>query len=71
MKRSKRSAAELNLTQVLTVQEVSEYLRIHPITLYRLLRTKQIPAFHVGNEWRFDSETIERWSRGETKRAPA
>jgi hypothetical protein len=32
-----------------------------------LLRLKQIPGFLVGSEWRFDINTIDRWSRGETK----
>ena len=32
---------------ILTVRELSEYLRVHPTTIYRLLRTKQIPGFRV------------------------
>jgi excisionase family DNA binding protein len=47
----------------LTVREVSAYLRVHPTTIYRLLRAKQLPGFQVGSEWRFDIDTLDRWSR--------
>jgi len=45
---------------ILTVKEVAEYLRIHPITLYRLLEKDKVPgAFKIGNQWRLKKETIE------------
>ena len=53
---------------VLTVAEVSEYLRVHPTTVYRLLRKKRLPAFRVGSEWRFSQEAIDRW-RSEEEQA--
>jgi excisionase family DNA binding protein len=49
----------------MTVREVSEYLRIHPATVYRLVRSRQIPGFRVGGEWRFGSENLDRWRAGE------
>ena len=48
-------------SKLLTAREVSAYLRVHTSTIYRMLRYKQIPAFHVGSEWRFNVETIDRW----------
>ena len=50
---------------LLTVREVSEYLRVHPTTIYRLLHLKQIPGFRVGSDWRFSVEAIDRWRSGE------
>jgi excisionase family DNA binding protein len=47
--------------KVMTVREVSAYLRVHPTTIYRLLKHNQIPAFHVGSDWRFNIETIDSW----------
>ena len=45
---------------ILTVKEAAEYLRIHPITLYRLLEKDRVPgAFKIGNQWRLKKETIE------------
>ena len=48
-------------TIVLTLEEVAQFLRIHPSTVYRLLRKHTIPAFKVGSDWRFNQESVENW----------
>jgi excisionase family DNA binding protein len=53
---------------ILTVRELSEYLRVHPTTVYRRVRAKQIPGFRVGGEWRFGMDLIDRW-RSELEQA--
>jgi excisionase family DNA binding protein len=45
----------------MTVHELAEYLRVHPSTIYRLLRHGALPAFRVGSDWRFSREAIDRW----------
>jgi excisionase family DNA binding protein len=50
-----------DIATILTVQELSEYLCVHPATVYRHVRAKQIPGFRVGGEWRFDINMIDRW----------
>jgi excisionase family DNA binding protein len=47
--------------KLMTVREVSAYLHVHPSTIYKLLKRHQIPAFHVGSDWRFNIESIDRW----------
>jgi len=47
--------------KVLTLHEVSEYLKVHPSTIYRHLKQGLIPAFKVGSDWRFNIESIDRW----------
>jgi excisionase family DNA binding protein len=47
--------------RVMTLREVSTYLRVHPSTIYRMLKHHQLPAFHVGSDWRFNIETIDSW----------
>jgi|HubBroStandDraft_3_1064219.scaffolds.fasta_scaffold1435113_1 excisionase family DNA binding protein len=54
------SIANLN-SEIATVKEVSEYLRVHPSTVYRLLAKKQLPAFRVGSDWRFSLKAIDQW----------
>ena len=49
--------------KVMTVREVAAYLSVHPSTIYRLLKRNQIPAFHVGSDWRFNIEAIDHWRR--------
>jgi excisionase family DNA binding protein len=46
---------------ILTVSEVSGYLRIHPTTLYRLLKKGQLPAFKIGNDWRISVKAVDKW----------
>jgi excisionase family DNA binding protein len=47
--------------RVMTVQDVSTYLRVHPSTVYRLLKRNELPAFRVGSDGRFNVEAIDRW----------
>jgi excisionase family DNA binding protein len=53
--------------EIYTVRELSEHLRVHPTTIYRLLRRGLIPGFRVGNTWRFRRAAIEKWERGEVE----
>lgn len=46
---------------ILTAQELSEYLKITTTTIYKLAQQGKIPSFKVGNEWRFKRELIDRW----------
>jgi excisionase family DNA binding protein len=48
---------------LLTLQEVARYLSINKFTLYRLIVQRKIPAFKVGNQWRFNKNVIEAWLR--------
>jgi excisionase family DNA binding protein len=54
--------------KVLTVTEVAEYLHVHPSTIYRLLRKREIPAFRVGSDWRFNRESIDDWRTARERR---
>ncbi len=47
--------------QLLTMKEVAEYLNIDRFTVYRLLAQKKLPAFKVGNQWRFQKKMIDSW----------
>lgn len=49
------------LPRVMTVKDLSEYLRVHPSTVYKLLRRGELPAFRIGTDWRFNTEVIDRW----------
>jgi excisionase family DNA binding protein len=58
-------------SKVLTVQEVSTYLRVHPSTIYRMLKKNLLPAFRVGSDWRFTIEAIDKWRASVETGAPA
>ena len=57
----KKQNGETTMANVLTLEEVASYLRVHPSTIYRLLKKKRLPAFKVGSDWRFNVESIDRW----------
>ena len=46
---------------VMTLVEVARYLRINKSTVYRLARDGTLPAWKLGNAWRFKKDAIERW----------
>lgn len=52
-------------SDILTITELSRHLRVHPTTIYRLLRQGRIPGFRVGSAWRFNRTAIEKWEHGE------
>ena len=51
--------------EILTITELSAHLRVHPTTIYRLLREGRIPGFRVGSAWRFSRAAIEVWEHGQ------
>ena len=57
----KYAAKEIFPSKVMTVRDVSAYLKIHSSTVYRLLRRHQIPAFRIGSDWRFNVDDIDAW----------
>ena len=48
-------------TDILTIKEVAEYLRITEKTAYRLASERKIPGFKVGGSWRFRKGEIDAW----------
>ena len=49
------------LSDVLTIEELSFYLKIPKSTLYKLVREGKVPSQKVGRHWRFRKEAIDRW----------
>jgi len=47
--------------EILTIKEVAEFLKVNERTVYRLAAAKKIPAFKVGNAWRFKKVEIDQW----------
>jgi excisionase family DNA binding protein len=50
-----------SLGPLLTLEQVATYLNVDKFTVYRLLAQRQLPAFKVGNQWRFKKELVEAW----------
>jgi excisionase family DNA binding protein len=54
--------------EVMTLREASQYLGISPDTLYKYLGEKRIPAFKLGNRWRFKKDLLDRWMERKIER---
>ena len=53
--------------EILTIREVSEYLKVTERTIYRLAAAKKIPGFKVGGAWRFSHAEIDQWMRRQSE----
>jgi excisionase family DNA binding protein len=53
--------ASMSQDKFMTTKEVAQYLRVDQYTIYRLVTQKKIPAFKIGNQWRFKRSVLERW----------
>ena len=48
-------------SEVMTVRELADYLKLAEKTAYRLAADGKIPGFKVGASWRFRRSEIDRW----------
>ena len=54
--------------EVMNLREASQYLGISPDTLYKYLNDDKIPAFKLGNRWRFKKDLLDRWMEKKSER---
>jgi len=47
--------------KIMTLEEVAEYLRVKPQTIYTWAQEKRIPAAKLGKEWRFKKSMVDKW----------
>jgi excisionase family DNA binding protein len=50
-----------NMEELLTLKELSRYLKISKPTLYKMVEKGKIPALKIANQWRFKKEDISTW----------
>ena len=56
-------------SDILTILEVANYLKVAERTVYRLAAAKKIPAFKVGGAWRFSRAEIDKWIKSQSSLA--
>ena len=47
--------------EVMNVRQASHYLGVSPDTLYKYVSEEVIPAFKLGNRWKFKKSLLDRW----------
>ena len=50
-------------TDIMTIREVADYLKLTEKTAYRLAAEGKIPGFKVGGSWRFRRDEIENFTK--------
>jgi excisionase family DNA binding protein len=55
------NAVHQMLREVMDIRQASEYLGISGDTLYRYASEGFIPAFKLGNRWRFKRSLLDAW----------
>jgi len=55
------SQEDCDSSDILTIDEVAEYLRLRPQTIYKWAQESRIPAAKFGKEWRFRRSLIDLW----------
>lgn len=45
----------------LTVEDVAQRFGVNITTVYRLAKRGRLPAFKVGNQWRFSESRLDEW----------
>ena len=49
------------IREVMDIRQASDYLGISPDTLYKYASEGFVPAFKLGNRWRFKRSRLDEW----------
>ncbi len=49
--------------EIMTLDELAEYLKISKSTLYKLAQDNQLPGQKIGKRWRFHKNAVYEWMR--------
>jgi len=60
-----------DIREVMDVREASRYLGVSRETLYKYLTHETIPAFKLGNRWKFKKTVLDRWMESASALRPA
>ena len=52
-------------SDIMTMKEIAEYLKINDKTAYKLAADRKIPGFRVGSAWRFRRSEIDNWIKAQ------
>ena len=58
------SGNNMNFHELLTIDEVAQYLRVKRRTIYEWVKKGKIPAIKTVGQWRFKKDRIDAWLDG-------
>ncbi|KAB2949519.1 MAG: helix-turn-helix domain-containing protein [Phycisphaerae bacterium] len=57
-----------NRDSVMTITELSSYLKVSKSTLYKLAQEGKVPGQKVGRHWRFHLEAVDAWLKNQRRK---
>ena len=57
--------------EVMNIRQASQYLGVSPDTLYKYVGEQKIPAFKLGNRWRFKKSKLDQWMEEKSSQVEA
>jgi excisionase family DNA binding protein len=63
-------AVQVMVREVMDIRQAAEYLGISGDTLYRYASEGFVPAFKLGNRWRFKKSLLDSWMVEKSGAAP-
>jgi excisionase family DNA binding protein len=57
------------IREVMDIRTASVYLGVSKVALYKYVAEEKVPAFKLGNRWRFKKTVLDRWM--ESQSAPS
>jgi excisionase family DNA binding protein len=52
--------------EVMNIRQASQYLGVSPDTLYKYVSEERIPAFKLGNRWKFKKSLLDSWMEAQS-----
>src|SRR5450755_19537 len=52
--------------EVMNIRQASQYLGVSPDTLYKYVSEERIPAFKLGNRWKFKKSILDTWMENQS-----
>jgi excisionase family DNA binding protein len=56
--------------EVMNIRQASQYLGVSPDTLYKYVNEQKLPAFKLGNRWRFKKSKLDQWMEEKSNEFP-
>ena len=58
---AERAEQMADAREVMNIRQASQYLGVSPDTLYKYVYEEKIPAFKLGNRWKFKKTILDQW----------
>ena len=56
----------IDAREVMNIRQASQYLGVSPDTLYKYVSEERIPAFKLGNRWKFKKSLLDSWMESQS-----